>query len=341
MNISKNPNGRAWIRHIRLCWYRIKAWVVITFGRKQPFSHEQFLDDCKITSDIVAHAARNLLAKNTFMLRLNDESEPRAKAQKMHSPDYYYIVISKPALLSPCYNFLCPKVAAFYKRRSGQIGVSLETFLRTSLTCCALMACWHEIAHVLRGHLDYLDEHNVLPIPEWTEDVASYESWLDPQQQPVLPERVLELDADIFGAQFLLTQVVHSSDVVPRMPRRAFAMAFAIGIRGLFEYLNEGCDHDMAHGSSHPHPLTRAYVAVIHSLVRLNKMGVTDFDEAVMHTIGAATLLEFEAHELGFQVIPEELERFQQTELKVWHKRSDELIPYQLVNSPRRKQAGQ
>lgn len=319
-----------WRRRHRLLWLRLRVRVAGALGKVQPFTEEQFLADCLQLAGFVGKAVQGMIPNATFRLYVIDKPEPIARARKIPGQEYYEVHISKPSLLVPCYRRLAPKVRALYLRHRDAIDdVTLDLFVRMTLSCSVLMALWHESAHVLRGHLDYKIQNERLPTPDWTSDIASYEAWYDKMLHPLLPERTIELDADIFGAQFMVGHVMHTSDVFPSMRRHTFAMAASLGIRGLFEYLGEGERHDRAPESTHPHPLTRAYVAFTHAFARLSEMGLSAGEVSACTTIGQTTLLEFETVDLGFRIDPVELERFQTTELQIWSRRHADLTPYQ------------
>ncbi|MFM0496344.1 hypothetical protein [Paraburkholderia caledonica] len=292
------------------------------------FTKQQYLDDCRAEATRLGGVVSAMTGRSVS-LKLSDDFGPRALTQKL-SGNRYRITLNELDLLVPCYEFLVPALTAYYERNARRLDVTLELFNRMAMTCCYLMALWHEAAHVIRGHMDYMDNHRVLPEPGWTEDEASFAPWLAPHAAGLLPARTLEIDADIYGGQFLLAQLVAAKEAVMSIDTGTFIEAFALGVRGVFEYLNGGRGHHAANGELHPHPITRAYMALTHSLARLGEMWSRGSTDQLVRT-GFSTLLEFETTDLGFAVDAAELKRFAETELAVWGMRSDELLPYQIV----------
>jgi hypothetical protein len=297
-------------------------------GKMEPlFTKQQFLNDCRTEATRMTGIISKMTGKSVS-LQLDDDFGPRALTEKL-SGDRYRITLNELDLLVPCYEFLLPALTAYHARNAHRLDVTLELFKRMAVTCCYLMALWHEVAHIIRGHVNYRGKHKELPKGGWIEG----ETWPGSHASGLLPVRMLEIDADVYGGQFVLAQLVVAKEAVGEIDTKTFIEAFILGIRGVFEYLNGGGTHHAAIDDPHPNPITRAYIALTHSLVRLPEMRARgDIDRLVR--VGLSALLEFEEMELGSVVDTTELQHFAETELAVWHRRSDELIPYQVVNRP-------
>ncbi|MGY0195516.1 hypothetical protein ACWA7J_10620 [Leptothrix sp. BB-4] len=317
------------IRKIKLKALQAKANLASALAKPQPFTKEQFLRDCADDS-LIVEAVNGMIKPARFATSIVDESSVLAEVAKVPGDDYYYAKLSRPALLVPCFEFLEPGIEVYIKRHNVMLDVDRDLFHRMSMTCAIFMAHWHEAAHVVCGHLNYKEKNGKLPIPDWTEKFASFEPWFDPKLHPLLPERTMEIDADIHGAQFALGHVMHSSEIFRKVRRETYLQAFAVGVRGLFEYLTWGESHETPDATKpHPAPITRAYIAITHAVARLDKMAdlnPSDIDR--LQKLAQAVLLDFEIHALGMTVNPDLLKAAQETELELWSRRYKEFVPF-------------
>lgn len=296
---------------------KLKLFLKKHFGRPQPFTLEQFLGDA---ADHIAHLAPALRRKwgIEFKSMVMDSETTNTSAQ-FTTTSQVLIVINKE-LLRECYRFLDRPLRSFYKRNAQIHNINEELFSRMAMSACMLMAYWHEVAHVVRGHLTYkqklIDEAaigNLVPMNR-------------------IPERVLEIDADIFGSQFLLAQLSVVKQANPDISITTFAQCYAIGIRGLYEcLLGPNGRHDTELGSTHPNPIDRAYTAFSHGLARASEVQLSETDQQVFLKASQTALLEFEIRDLGFRVTPLALDNFKNNELNLWSSREEELLPYRLV----------
>jgi len=322
-------------RKIKLKALQVKANLTSNLAKPLPFTKEQFLDDCTDNS-LIVEGVKGLIKPARFTISIVEELNFLAKVRKV--PDDYYIVkVSKPALLVPCFDFLEAGIGTYYKRHAPALDVDQDLFHRMCMSCTIIMAYWHEAAHVVCGHLDYEEKNGNLPTPDWTDDPASFEPWFDPKVHPLLPTRTMELDADIHGAQFALGHVMHTSEVFKKIQQETYLRAFAVGVRGLFEYLTWGEPHETpAATTPHPSPITRAYVAITHAVARLDKMGVlSPSDIERLQQFAQAVLLDFEIHDLGMTVNPDALKVATETELELWSRRHKEFVPFQPISANR------
>lgn len=286
------------------------------FGRPQPFTLEQFLMDAE---ENVNHVAPGLRKKwGVEFKSMVMDSEATSTSTQFTTDTQVLIVINKQ-LLRDCYHFLNEPLRLFYKRNAHIHNVDEELFARMAMGACMMMAYWHEVAHVVRGHLTYKQK--------LIDDAASGK----PPATNRIQERVLEIDADIFGGQFLLAQLSVVKQALPDISIMTYAHCYAIGIRGLYGcLLGPHGRHDTAQGSTHPNPIDRAYIAYTHGLARASKVGFSKADQQALRQAGQAALLEFEVLDLGFPVDPVVLENFKNTELHLWRSREKELFPYRL-----------
>lgn len=290
------------------------SFVKKHFGRPQLFTLEQFLMDAE---ENVRHLAPALGKKwgVEFMSMVIDSD--LASTSTQFTTDTQVLIVVNKKLLRDCFMFLNFPLREFYRRNTQIQDVDEELFVRMAMGACMLMAYWHEVAHVVRGHLAY------------KQSLIDAATKLTPTAMIKIPERVLEIDADIFGAQFLLAQVSGVMKENPEISINTFAQCYAIGIRGLFEcLLGHHGHHDTAQGSGHPNPIDRAYIAFTHGVSRASEVGFSRADQEKLLQTGETALLQFEILDLGFKVDPMALENFKNTELQLWSSREKELLPY-------------
>ncbi len=323
-------------RKINLKALQIKANAASALAKPQPFTKEQFLSDCKDNS-LIVDSVKGAIKPARFTISIVDELNLLAKVIKVPGDNYYFAKVSRPALLVPCFDFLKPGIEAYINFHASTLDVDRHFFQRMCMSCAIIMAYWHEAAHVLCGHLDYQEKYGELPTPDWTDDPASFEPWLDPKVHPLLPMRTMELDADIHGAQYALGHVMHSSEVFRKVRQETYLGAFTIGVRGLFEFLSWGEPHKTPDAAKpHPAPVTRAYIAVTHAVARLDKMGVRPGDINRLQKLAQRFLLDFEVDALRMTVNPDALKVAQETELKLWSHRYKEFVPFQPIPASRK-----
>ena len=309
---------------------RIRIWFNQHFGCAQPFTLDQFVGDCR---DNMAHVLSSKLLKSTFGTEfkafVHDRDEVNAGVS--HAVPEQILIYLNIGLLKACYGFLIEPTRSYYARHAHVLDVDAHLFARMCLGACGLMAFWHEFAHAVRGHLAYKKASGQLVDACISEAYESSDRAYGSDETAWIPLRILELDADIYGAQFLLSQVAVARSRNPNIHLATFAHCYAIGLRGLFQVLNGlGCPHDDASGSTHPNPISRAYTAFTHGMARVSEMKLSVSDQATMLAVGQTALLDFEVNDLGQAVDPEVLKRFAHSELQLWREREAELFEYRL-----------
>lgn len=295
----------------------LKYFLKKHFGKAEPFTLEQFLSDAEANVNHLAPALQKRWGVEFKSLVMDST---KTNTSTMFTTDKQVLIVVNKELLRDCYQFLDAPLRAFYKRNACINSVDEDLFARLAMGACMLTAYWHEVAHVVRGHLTYKQK--------LIDDASSGK----PTGINRIPERVLEIDADIYGGQFLLAQLSVVRKATPDISIATFAQCYAIGIRGLYECLlgPHGC-HDSALGSTHPNPIDRAYMAYTHGLARASEVGFNAEEQQSLLQVGHAALLEFEFSDLGFRVDPNVLESFKNTELQLWGLREKDLFPYRLV----------
>jgi hypothetical protein len=184
----------------------------------------------------MTHVTGSPLLRRTYKVEFKtmvlDKDEVNASA--CHPDRSQYLITVNTGLLTACYAFLTPRVTAYYKRHANEIAdIDLQLFLRIVLGASGLSVFWHEFTHIVRGHLAYkisLDELTDATISEAHE--AAKASADEASAPPGIPWRMLELDADIYGAQFQLAQLAVVASANPSINITTFARCYAIGCEG-------------------------------------------------------------------------------------------------------------
>ena len=202
---------------------------------------------------------------------------------------------------------------------------------------------WHEFAHLARGHISVLDECfqdvsiselATSRVVESTTQVADQKNHSDTFSAYSRNDliRLLEIDADIYGAIFTLgriTKVLKNNKNI--IPAKEWLLAHFLGVRTAYAVLHQkDPTEDQKHKlSSHPHSRVRSAYALSHSISKIGvrSFGVTDdtaiglfnelfieFDKKIFHDITDSALLQGSLKELA-----------------AWRTFSDLLIPYQLL----------
>jgi hypothetical protein len=304
---------------------RLHLWPATVFDMKQ------FTADCL---DNMNHVMKSPALRTAFGVEFKPMilKNPAVNAGVSPSAPDQYLIWLNTGLLDASYKFLVGPVSSYYQRHEARMDVSKDLFLRIVLASAALTAFWHEFAHAVRGHLNYKLTHGLLT------SLGSSEAD-EPQlgkgraDASLIGSRTLELDADIFGAQFFLAQMSVTLQANYAVRPATFAQCYAIGLRGLYEVLNGLAPHDDAAGNTHPHPISRAYTAYSQAMKKVGQVKLTPQEQAQMVTVGQIALQEFEVEDLGAVFDQTVLDAFMQTELAVWRARRDELKPYQLNSS--------
>lgn len=146
----------------------------------------------------------------------------------------------------------------------------------------------------------------------------------------LIDRRLVELDADIYAASFLLARtysVYLSSNGA--YPLQDLMQAYSTGIRVLFEVLhrNNDFEDDTHELSDHPHSLARAYAAIAFGLTGPvgDKIGA---DGAACQSIAIAELLSYEMSTRATPVDTTILQSYMDKEAVLWGARAHEINDY-------------
>ncbi|SDY80834.1 hypothetical protein SAMN04515617_1235 [Collimonas sp. OK242] len=265
-----------------------------------------------VVKDPEVNASAHQTAKDQFLIRLND------------------------GLLRGCFELFNTTARQFYRRNSTHFDVTEELFVRTVCGSASEMIFWHEFAHIVRGHIGYLRGQGLLPAFDITESGSNSASDVAAISDSFSTWQFIELDADIYGAQFLMARLVAILAAKRnRIAPSTLLRAFALGTRGMYEvlYQNGYVIHDDAPEATHPHPLSRAYVAFTHGLAGASRLGISERVANEWYKASQAALFEYELVDLGFAVDGIVLEAFTASRLRKWHETESVLVPYQLLQA--------
>lgn len=301
-----------------------------------PFTFSQYLID-------VRDNAKQFLAARTLRLRNNARiiamvaNDEEINASAMQTSKDQFLIRVNDGLLRKCFEILDPTAREYYQRNMKYFDVSEELFVRTVCGAASEMVFWHEFAHIARGHMDYLRAQGLLEEYKITESELKSGNGAVAESDSSRIWQFVELDADIYGAQFLLARVV--TILASHRNRIAYSTllrAFALGVRGMYEALYQAgyTGHFDELGGTHPHPLSRAYVAFTHGLAGASRLGVSDDIADEWCKVSQAALLEYELEDLRSPIDGSVLAAFADSRLQEWHKTEAVLEPYQLLHAP-------
>lgn len=288
----------------------VMAW----WNKKSPvpsFTLDQLI--CDVSELCLRHAdkARSQY-KIEILFRLVDDARPNACAYVGEAGRQYCIDVNS-GLIGGLYNNLTPLIRKYYKSREHKFNVSEDLFARMVLYGACSMAFWHEFIHVVRGHVDSKNS-----CPAWQKN-----------------SRLYEIDADIFGAQHLLLENLLSRKG-SAISDSTWNFVYVLSIRGLYSIFDGvECDNEILENETHPHPVSRAYLAVTHGLARSSEL-MNRHDEIIAQCLNV--LLDFEEQSFGFRADPKKLKRFMDREIRAWSAWGDAALLD--LSYPRKRKSG-
>lgn len=242
------------------------------------FTFEQFVDDARKYANPITKEGLFKLKNRELFYFVENSDDIKARAYPMSSGTQFGIKIYT-GLLRELYEFVFENYPKHYDKNRKFINLSKNSFLRFICNILGEMAFWHEFSHVARNHFLYLDS-------------SLHE--LDTLNK----RRVVEMDADIFGASMLLARVLSIPEKT--IPIDIAVSSFAIGVRGLFEVLHINFPPDIKHeNSDYPHAQARAYTAFSFAITSpfIEKMDKQKI--LFIQSIGAISFINFEHQILG------------------------------------------
>jgi len=242
------------------------------------FTFEQFVDDAKKYANPINKEGLFKLNNRELFYFVESSDDIKARAYPMSSGTQFGIQIYT-GLLRKLYEFVLENYSKHYEANRKSINLSKNAFLRFMCNILGEMAFWHEFSHVARNHFLYLDS-------------SLHE--LDTLNK----RRIVEMDADIFGASMLLARVLSIPEKT--IPIDIAVSSFAIGVRGLFEVLHINFPPDLKHeNSDYPHAQARAYTAFSFAMTSPFIEKMDKHKILSLQSIGAIAFINFEHQILG------------------------------------------
>lgn len=214
-----------------------------------------------------------------------------------------------------------------------------EEFLHRLLASTAMeFAFWHEFAHVVRGHMALITARRMNPVVDEVMSTKALEigtaakisgDLLAADELSLV--RLMETDADIYGAQFALSRI--ASILVTKantIHEEEWLKAFCLGVRVLFDTLHswDPSENEMSENNTHPHSHLRALIATTHGLSRVSEMGLKA--TFVRSTILAFVVLAaFDSRPSAAKIDLELIETLKTSVLAAWHENSDGFLEWQ------------
>ncbi|WP_338495841.1 hypothetical protein V5F23_17315 [Pseudomonas sp. WP18] len=289
----------------------------MTSKKDKKFTYEMMVEDLKDNAKRILKGGWLEISEITeTLLQIADSPEMNARIY-LSSADQYTIRIYE-GLLKACYAYANSDIRDYYPTIAHRSNFTEELFIRTVCSCVTEFIFWHEYSHIARGHLNFLSSRKKL----WAADSSSTLELID--------RRLVELDADIYAASFLLARtysVYLSSNGA--YPLQDLMQAYSTGIRVLFEVLhrNNDFEDDTHELSDHPHSLARAYAAIAFGLTGPvgDKIGA---DGAACQSIAIAELLSYEMSTRTTPVDTAILQSYMDKEAVLWGARAHEINDY-------------
>lgn len=304
--------------------------------RELPFIFSQYLKDVRDNANQFLGAKSLKLRTGAKVIAMVAEDQSINASASQTAKDQFLIRLNE-GLLKGCFELINRTGRQYYRRHIAELDVTEELFIRTVCGAASEMVFWHEFAHIARGHIFYLRDEGMLPAFEIAECGVNSARTGDTTSDEFNTWQFLELDADIYGAQFLLARLITiQASRGNRISPETWLRVFALGVRSMYEVLHRNgyCVHEAVLDATHPHPLSRAYVAFTHGLARTSDLGISDDVADVWRSISQSTLLEHELLDLGMVVDGAVLEAFAAGRLEEWHENAAVLAPYQLLQAP-------
>jgi hypothetical protein len=289
----------------------------MTNRRDKKFTYEMMIEDLKDNAKRILKGGWLEIPEITeTLLQIADSSEINARIY-LSSADQYTIRIYE-GLLKVCYTYANSDIRDYYITIAHRCNFTEELFIRAVCSCVTEFIFWHEYSHIARGHLNFLKSREEI----WATDSSSTMELTD--------RRLIELDADIYAASFLLARtysVYLSSNGAYLL--QDLMQAYSTGIRVLFEVLhrNNEFEDDTHELSDHPHSLARAYAAIAFGLTGPvgDKIGA---DGAACQSIAIAELLSYEMSTRATPVDTTILQNYMNKEAILWGARAHEIDDY-------------
>ncbi|MCG6202325.1 hypothetical protein [Psychromonas antarctica] len=214
---------------------------------EQKFTYEDFKIDVKQNHKMIIDEGIVKLQGSKIYPYIGDDQSINAKATRS-APDQYIITINE-GVLKAIFSYSTEVLRPFYKIYHANLGVTEELFIRFVCGIMSDFIFWHELSHIARGHFKYLG-------------IDQYDTSLGFNLDKISESRIVEIDADIFGASYLFLRVLSVINSGSIRAEDALC-AYTVGIRSIFEILHiDNVLEDYNHRTNeHPHSQARAFNA--------------------------------------------------------------------------------
>jgi hypothetical protein len=289
---------------------------------EKDFTYEDFIADVKQNYKIILDEGIVKLQGSKVYAYIGEEQFINAKATRS-APDQYIIKINEGALKA-IFKYSTDVIRPFYRKYHANLGVTEELFTRFVCGVMSDSIFWHELSHIIRGHFKYLG-------------IDKYDVSLGFNLDEVSKSRIVEIDADIFGASYLFLRVL---TVISSGSIRAedALCAYTVGLRSIFEILHidnvlEEHNHKV---SNHPHSQARAFNAFgfgITSPEMINyKKDVTPYYQEVALKI----FIDFELLALGNKFNIDAVTEIMRVDVANWRSEKVTLDSFSIMSNEKR-----
>lgn len=299
----------------------------MTMNKEQEFTKIQFYGDI---TDNVNHLQSDLKAFSNgkkLFFHLSEAEDVNAKVQDIEHGNQY-LVTHFAGLANQLHRNSISIADQWERLFPYWTGGTRDFIARAIAGCSSEMVFWHEYAHIVGGHMQFLKSQGIgtgLDLYEVSPETNSH----SPEERRLI--RFVETDADIYGAQYLWARVMSVINAKKnQIPEHAWIAMYTLGIRSMYDAIHTELEDDFPEEFNHPHSLARAYGAISHGIEAASRSGLPEDECEKWRGVAYSVLLAYELERVGTPPSPETLEKFIKEELTDWNIREKELTPFRI-----------
>lgn len=291
----------------------------------QQFTLEIFYDDIKKNFENLSPFIKEISDGNTLHFNLYENDQINARVSKLTNAKQYLITFHTG--LAEC---IFNESQLLAKNHTSEFPIlrrlSLNLITRSLAGCSAEMVFWHEYAHIICGHLNFLKSKNIgngLSL-----EMTELNSSIDRNEIKRI-KRLIEMDADIWGGQFLVSRLLTNiNNKENQIPTEAWVVLFTLGVRQMYELFYANDEDEDVTDSDHPHSLIRAYFAITHGIQAVAKSEMNEYNNWL--GVVVQTLLTYELGKFGSELNEELISNYLKNENSYLEDIARELKSFQL-----------
>lgn len=295
--------------------------------KEQEFTIEQFYSDITENANSICRDLGVFSDEYKLVFNLSKNEIVNAKVQNVKSGKQY-LITHYTGLANLLYQNAL-SISLKWERLCPNWSNGTNNFIaRTIAGCSSEMVFWHEYAHICGGHMSFLKSQGIgtgASLNEISEEINTYSF----DERKII--RLIETDADIYGAQYCLARVmVAISSKSNQIPENVWIAMYTLGIRSMYDAIFTNLEDDYSEEFSHPHSLARAYGAVSYGIEAASRLEKYKNKYEQWKEVAFKTLLAYELDKVGATATLESLENYKNVELETWKSKEKELASYRI-----------